>query len=82
MGKKQARLFVLTNLEGKLLTLNPATDEFTTTRRYSELKIWDVLPYEDEQTWFMGNSPKPKSGYRIKAVPRKQLGKFQLNSHF
>lgn len=80
MGKQYERLFVLTDLKGRLLTLNPATDEFTTTKRYSELKIWDMQPYDDESTWFMGNSPKPKFAYLIKAVPRKQLVKFQLNS--
>lgn len=79
MGKHTVRLFVLTDLQGRLLTLNPATDEFTTTSRYSELKIWDVQPYDDEATWFMGNSPKPKSGFRFKEVPRKQLFRFQVN---
>jgi len=76
MGGKYTRLFVLTDLQGKLLTLNPATDEFTPTRRYSDLKIWDVQPYHDENTWFMGNNPRPKFGYLIKEVPRKHLGKF------
>jgi len=28
MGKQYERLFVLTDLKGRLLTLNPATDEF------------------------------------------------------
>jgi hypothetical protein len=76
MRKKYEQLYVLTDLQGQLLTLNPATDEFTTTTHYGDLKIWDVQPYNDENTWFMGNSPRPKFGYRFKEVPRKHLAKF------
>jgi len=70
------KLYVLTDGKGRLLSLDPATDQFFCVHKYESLKIWDVQPYNDEMTWFMGNSPRPKFAFRIKEVPKKHLSKF------
>lgn len=70
-------LFALMDSHGKYLSLDPATDLFHSVEGVEELQIWDYQNYSDEQTWFMGNSPRPKQEFWISLIPkedRRKLG--------
>ncbi len=76
-GRVTGSLYALYTEQGKFLSLNPATDEFTEVDSIRELKIWDYQSYGDEQTWFMGNTSRPKVAFTIRRIPTQESKKLR-----
>jgi hypothetical protein len=69
--------YVLKDVEGRLLSFDPAKESFTVVESYSDLQIWDIERTRDERICFMGNTPRSKVRYSIVKIPDRQLLKLR-----
>lgn len=70
-------LYALFSETGKFLSLDPAKDIFVEVDKVTDLKIWDYQVYNDEETWFMKNNPRPVVGFSIVPIPDNDLEKLR-----
>jgi len=69
--------YALFSENGKFLSLDPSTDLFKEVDLLSELKLWDYQNYGDEETWFLGNTARPKVAFSIVPIPDADLKKLR-----
>ena len=68
-GINEDALYALYSESGNFLSLDPKTDTFTEVSSLRELRIWDYQSFGDEETWFMGKTPRPKIAFTIRRIP-------------